>query len=98
MYNEFGDTIRNRRVELILTLKELSEITNFSIPYLSDIENNRKTPSNNKTLKILSNALNINLEYLKYISNKTNLIILLSKYTDDDLKIKEIIKILDYKD
>jgi transcriptional regulator with XRE-family HTH domain len=57
-----GDKLRQIRKEQKLTLRELNNLTNISISFLSDIENRRRNPSID-TLKIISKALNVEVSY-----------------------------------
>lgn len=56
-----GQTIRNRRKELSYTQKYISEITGFSMSFLSDLENGKATCEIGKTLHIM-NLLGLNLK------------------------------------
>lgn len=58
-----GDKLKALRKQNKLTLKELSEKTNLSISFISDIENKRRNPSIDN-LKILANALNVSVSEL----------------------------------
>jgi transcriptional regulator with XRE-family HTH domain len=55
-----GQAIRNRRKELSYTQKYISEITGFSMSFLSDLENGKTTCEIGKTLHIM-NMLGLNL-------------------------------------
>lgn len=57
--NNFGDYLRKLRKDKRLTLVELSELSGVSNPYLSQIENNKFTPSP-EILKKVSDPLDIN--------------------------------------
>lgn len=75
-----GDKLRVLRKQNNLTLKELSEKTNLSISFISDIENKRRNPSIDN-LKLLANALNVSVSDLldeKLYTPKAN------KFNDDD--------------
>ncbi len=61
-----GQTIRNRRKELSYTQKYISEITGFSMSFLSDLENGKATCEIGKTLHIMNLlGLNLNVEARK---------------------------------
>ena len=49
-----GQAIRNRRKELSYTQKFISEITGFSMSFLSDLENGKTTCEIGKTLHIMN--------------------------------------------
>lgn len=49
-----GKAIRNRRKELSYTQKFISEITGFSMSFLSDLENGKPTCEIGKTLHIMN--------------------------------------------
>lgn len=55
-----GQAIRNRRKELSYTQKYISEITGFSMSFLSDLENGKATCEIGRTLHIM-NLLGLNL-------------------------------------
>lgn len=58
-----GLAIRNRRKELSYTQKYISEITGFSMSFLSDLENGKATCEIGKTLHLMNLlGLNINVE------------------------------------
>lgn len=58
-----GKKLKELRKAKGLTLRELSNSTNLSISFISDIEHNRSNPSIS-TLKILCNALDVPITYL----------------------------------
>ena len=61
-----GQTIRNRRKELTYTKKYISEITGFSMSFLSDLENGKSTCEIGKTLHLMNLlGLNLNVEARK---------------------------------
>lgn len=58
-----GQVIRNRRKELAYTQKYISEITGFSMSFLSDFEKGKATCEIGKTLHLMNLlGLNINVE------------------------------------
>ena len=58
-----GQVIRNRRKELSYTQRYISEITGFSMSFLSDLENGKPTCEIGKTLHLMNLlGLNINVE------------------------------------
>lgn len=59
---DIGNKLKELRKQQKLTLKELSQKTNISISFISDIENRRRNPSIDN-LKILANALNVQVNY-----------------------------------
>lgn len=56
-----GQVIRNRRKELAYTQKYISEITGFSMSFLSDLENGKVTCEIGKTLHLM-NLLGLNIK------------------------------------
>jgi transcriptional regulator with XRE-family HTH domain len=60
-FDAFGKYLRSQRQLLGLTLRELSEITKISNPYLSQIERGLHQPSI-KVIKSLADALNLSAE------------------------------------
>lgn len=58
-----GHALRRLRLEHGLTLRELSEATQVSLPYLSEIERGRKEVSS-EILAILCNGLDVSLSGL----------------------------------
>lgn len=58
-----GQAIRNRRKELSYTQKYISEVTGFSMSFLSDLENGKPTCEIGKMLHIMNMlGLNLNVE------------------------------------
>ena len=62
-FNAFGKYLRSQRQLLGLTLRELSEITKISNPYLSQIERGLRRPSA-EVLQQIARALKISVESL----------------------------------
>ena len=62
MSQSVGERIRGLRTELAMTLAELSEKTDISISYLSQIERDKTTPSLN-TLSGIARAFDVGLRY-----------------------------------
>jgi transcriptional regulator with XRE-family HTH domain len=60
-FDAFGKYLRSQRQLLGMTLRELSEITKISNPYLSQIERGLHQPSI-KVIKSLADALNLSAE------------------------------------
>ena len=56
-----GNAIRTRRKELSYTQKYISEVTGFSMSFLSDLENGKATCEIGKTLHLM-NLLGLNLD------------------------------------
>jgi transcriptional regulator with XRE-family HTH domain len=61
-YNEIGNRIAKRRKELYLTQEAVTNLTNISTNQLSNLENNRSTPTVETILK-LSEALKVTPDY-----------------------------------
>lgn len=58
-----GQTIRNRRKKLSYTQRYISEITGFSMSFLSDLENGKPTCEIGKTMHLMNLlGLDINVE------------------------------------
>jgi transcriptional regulator with XRE-family HTH domain len=57
-----GAAIRNRRQELKLTLQQLADRANLSVPFLSQIERGIGSPSLS-SLEAIAKALNVSLDY-----------------------------------
>lgn len=70
-------TIKNLRKAKNLTLIDLSNKSDLSTTYLSDLENNKLDNCSTKTLEKIANALNVNPKDLFY-----------SKFDIDELKEK----------
>lgn len=58
---EFGKAIRNRRKELGYTQSYVSEFTGFSISFLSELENGKKTAEIGKAIAV-ANILGLDIE------------------------------------
>jgi transcriptional regulator with XRE-family HTH domain len=61
--NKIGSRIKAARKEKKLTLKEVSNLANISISFLSDIENGRSNPSLDRTRDI-AKALDVSVSFL----------------------------------
>ncbi|BDC97357.1 MULTISPECIES: helix-turn-helix domain-containing protein [Treponema] len=60
---ELGNAIRERRKELKYTQQYISEITGFSVSFLSDLENGKPTCEIGKTLSLINLlGLDLNVE------------------------------------
>ena len=57
----FGEMIRKRRKQMGYTQKYISEFTGFSISFLSDLENGKKTIELDKALTV-ANFLGLGVE------------------------------------
>jgi transcriptional regulator with XRE-family HTH domain len=55
----FGETLRKTRVAKRITLRQLSEFTEKSIGYLSDIEHGRRRPPDLETVNKMEDLLGI---------------------------------------
>ena len=55
-----GSAIRNRRRELKYTQSYISEVTGFSISFISDLENGKQTCETGKAIQII-NLLGLDL-------------------------------------
>lgn len=64
---KLGQTISNIRKKKGLKQDELAGRSNISQTYLSQIENDKKTPNIN-TLKIISNVLNVPMPIIFFLS------------------------------
>ena len=64
-----GQVIRNRRKELAYTQKYISEITGFSMSFLSDLENGKSTIQLYKVLRVLD-ALGLGMYIFNRWENK----------------------------
>ena len=58
---DFGVALKNRRKELGYTQKYISEYTGFSISYISDLENGKKTAELGKAI-YLANMLGLDIK------------------------------------
>ena len=83
-----GYKLKTFRVSQGLSLKEVSLKTNLSISFLSDIENNRSSPSISN-LKLLSKKLNIPISYLLDDNDNDSEII------QEEILLSDIIKSLE---
>lgn len=65
-----GQTIRNRREEIGLTLDEVAKATGFSKPYLSTVETGKvKNPPSDRLLTRLEKTLKLEAGTLRYLAN-----------------------------
>jgi transcriptional regulator with XRE-family HTH domain len=63
--NAFAKKFRQLRVDLEITLREISEATNKSIAYLSDVEHGRRMPPNDEVVGIIEKMLGVTNGELK---------------------------------
>lgn len=56
-----GQAIRNRRKELSYTQKYISEVTGFSMSFISDLENGKATCEIGKTIHLI-NLLGLDID------------------------------------
>ncbi|MEZ5986008.1 MAG: XRE family transcriptional regulator [Hyphomonas sp.] len=59
---QLGSALRNRRNHLKMTLAELSAVSGLSVPFLSQLENNKASPSFASLMK-LAEALGVGIEH-----------------------------------
>lgn len=65
-----GMNLKNKRIQMNLTLSELSKKTGLSTTYISNLENGRKGNPSRETMIELANALNCSVNELFFASNK----------------------------
>lgn len=66
-----GERIKNRRKELKLTLKKIEEISGLTVSTLSEIENNKYTPSVS-ALIALTKALGVSTDWIIFGTDNVN--------------------------
>jgi len=88
-----GKTLRVQRTSRDMKLKELSELSKLSVSYLSDIENNRKTPSL-ASLEKIAHALNVPVSTFLSVrrTNSSNALA-----DAEETTLKEISKIINHR-
>ncbi len=57
----FGQALRQRRKEMDYTQREISDLTGFSISFISDLENGKSTAEIGKAI-YLANVLGLDIE------------------------------------
>lgn len=55
----FGEYLKQKREEKQISLRELARRLEVSAPFLSDVENNRRTPLTEERLATLADVLNL---------------------------------------
>ena len=55
----FGEYLKQKREEKQISLRELARRLEVSAPFLSDVENNRRTPLTEERLSTLADVLNL---------------------------------------
>lgn len=55
----FGEFLKRKREEKQISLRELARRLEVSAPFLSDVENNRRTPLTEERLATLADVLNL---------------------------------------
>src|ERR1035438_4997850 len=66
---KFGERLRDVRTKQNMTLKDVSDVTKISIPTLSRVERGEAKEIESKTLFVLSNWAELNLEVFKDKAN-----------------------------
>jgi len=66
---QFGDALRQARMERRMKLRELSEFVGKSVSYLSDIEHNRRRPPKEDIVALLEQALQLPAGHLGKIAS-----------------------------
>ena len=66
----FGEYIRSAREEKGISQKSLAKLLCISPAYMNDIEQSRRYPSSESILTALSDALDIDIDYIYYLSGK----------------------------
>lgn len=61
MPTTFGSYVRAKRLERGLTMRSICEKMGFSLPYMSDIENDRRNPLEKDRLEQLMNLLSLSV-------------------------------------
>ena len=59
---QFGDFIVAKRLEKGISLRKMAELLEFSAPYWSDVEKNRKNPPNLEKLERIASILHMSEE------------------------------------
>ena len=59
---KFGDFLKQKRVEKMITLRDMSEKLEISLSFLCDIENNRRKPLDAEKLQIIIKVLNLSTD------------------------------------
>jgi len=98
-----GNTLRDSRELIRLTLRQVEEVTGISNAYLSQLENDKiKKPSANVLYK-LSNIYNVELDVLlmaagiiEIKSTKTNKLLNSTAFSSETLTLKEEEALLEY--
>lgn len=85
MSNTLGTHIREIRKSKKLTLKQLSEISGISIPYLSDVERDAVNPSW-KMLQSIAKSLKISLPEIVDFNNELD-----NRLLDENRRLHEIL-------
>ena len=83
-YAAIGNRIREARIRKELTQEELANMTELSVPYISNIENNH-TKVSLPTISLLANKLETSVDQLLY----DNTTVLLDQY---DADFKEVLR------
>jgi len=59
---KFGDFITQKRLEKSISLRKMAELMDFSAPYWSDVEKNRKNPPNLEKLELIAKVLHLSAD------------------------------------
>ena len=61
-YQNFGEFLQRKRTEKQITLRKMAEMIGITAPYLTDIEKDRRNPTEKEKLELISQILMLNDE------------------------------------
>ena len=61
-YQNFGEFLQRKRTEKQITLRNMAEMIGITVPYLTDIEKDRRNPPEMEKLELISQILMLNDE------------------------------------
>ena len=61
-YQNFGEFLQRKRTEKQITLRKMAEMIGITVPYLTDIEKDRRNPPEMEKLELISQILMLNDE------------------------------------
>lgn len=61
-YRNFGEFLQKKREEKQVTMRKMSELLDFSAPFMSDVEKDRRNPPDMDKLQLISKILELSDE------------------------------------
>lgn len=98
MLNNLGEILRIIRIANHYSIKYVSEITNLSSSYISDIERGRRKRCNTKTLEKFANAYSFSMSEIFALMEEYEKLKVTNKDKKYRITLLKVLEILDEKE